>query len=66
MYILKNNLFWSGYVSSISWNHQSLLLESIKTTSLENVSIGVVEKNKEQYERSKDKAEKWYDVSRHL
>ena len=42
------------------------LKESIKTTSMENVSTGVIEKNKEQYLRSKDKAEKWYDISRHI
>ena len=30
---------------------------------MENVSTGVLEKNKEHYIRSKDKAEKWYDVS---
>ena len=32
---------------------------------MEDVSTGVFEKNKE-YLRSKDKAKKWYDVSRHL
>ena len=40
-------------------------IESIKTTSMEDVSTGVLEKNKE-YLRSKDKGEKWYDVSRHI
>ena len=41
------------------------LIESAKTTSKEDVSTGVLEKNKE-YLRSKDKAKKWYDVSRHI
>ena len=40
-------------------------IESLKTTSMEGVRTGVLEKNKE-YLRSKDKAEKWYDVSRHI
>ena len=40
-------------------------LESIKITSMEDISTGVIEKNKE-YLRVKDKAEKWYDVSRHI
>ena len=31
-----------------------------------NVSTGVLEKIKKQYLVSKDKAEKWYDVSRHI
>ena len=33
---------------------------------MENVSTGVLEKNKEQYSKCKDKAEKWYDVSGHI
>ena len=33
---------------------------------MENVSTGVLEKNKKHYLRSKDNAEKWYDVSRHI
>ena len=40
--------------------------ESIRTTSMENVSTGVLEKNEEHYLGSKDKAEKWYDVSRYM
>ena len=40
-------------------------IESTKITSMEDVSTGVLEKNKE-YLRSKDKAKKWYDVSRHI
>ena len=32
--------------------------------SMENVSTGVLEKNQEHYLRSKDKAKKWYDVSK--
>ena len=35
-------------------------------TSMENVSTGVLQKSKEHYLRSKDKAEKGYDVSRHM
>ena len=38
----------------------------MKTTSMETVSTGVLDKNKEHYLRSKDKAEKVYDVSRHI
>ena len=37
-------------------------IESTKTTSMEDVSTGVLEKRI----RSKDKAKKWYDVSRHI
>ena len=33
---------------------------------METVSTGVLDKNKQHYLRSKDKAEKWYDVSRHI
>ena len=40
-------------------------IESTKTTSMEDVSKGVLERNKE-YLKSKDKTKKWYDVSRHL
>ena len=47
------------------WILQCFLIESTKTTSMEDVSIGVLEKNKE-YLRSKDKAKKWYDASRHM
>ena len=32
---------------------------------MEDVSAGVLEKNKE-YLKSKDKAKKWYDVSSHI
>ena len=42
------------------------LIESIKTTSMEMLVQEYLKKNKEQYLRSKDKAEKWYDVSRHI
>ena len=34
------------------------MIESIKTTSMENVSTGVLDKNKEHYIRCKIKAEK--------
>ena len=43
-----------------------LLDESVKTTFMENVSTGVLDKNKEHYLRCKDKAEKSYDVSIHI
>ena len=43
-----------------------LIIESIKTTSMETVSTGVLDKNKEHYLRRKDKAEKAYDMSRHI
>ena len=43
----------------------SVLIKSTKTTSLEDVSTGVLKKNKEHLS-SKDKAKKWYDVSRHI
>ena len=49
----------------LSVTPKTLPIESIKTMSMEDVSAGVLEKNKE-YLRSKDKAEKWYDVSRHI
>ena len=38
----------------------------MKTTSMETVSTGVLDKNKEDYLRSKYKAEKAYDVLRHM
>ena len=41
-------------------------IESIKTPSMENVSTGVLDKSKEHYLRCKDKAEKSYDVIRHI
>ena len=37
--------------------HLNLSIESIKTTSMETVSTGVLDKNKEHYLRSKDIAE---------
>ena len=43
-----------------------MLLESIKTSSMETVGAGVLDKNKEQYLRSNDKAEKTYDVARYI
>ena len=43
-----------------------LVIESMKTTSLETVSTGVLDKNKEHYLRSKGKAEKSYDVLRYI
>ena len=47
---------------SILW---SLSIESVKTTSIENVSTGVLDKNKEHYLRCKDKGKKSYDVLKH-
>ena len=48
------------------WNGASTaVVEGMKTTSMETVSTGVLDQNKEHYLRSKDKAEKSYDVSRH-
>ena len=41
-------------------------MESIKTTSMEKVSTGVLDENKERYLRSKDLAEKSYDALRHI
>ena len=38
----------------------------MKTTSMETVSTGVLDKNKEHYLRSKHKAEKSYDILRHM
>ena len=40
-------------------------IESMKTTSMETVNVGVLDKNKEHYLRSKDNAESSYDVLRH-
>ena len=48
------------------WADYLGLLESIKTTSMENVSTGVLDKNKEHYSRCKDKAQKSCDLSRHI
>ena len=39
---------------------------SIKATSMENVSTGVLDKNKEHYLRCNDKAGKSSDVLRHI
>ena len=47
-------------------NRSEFHIASMKTTSMEIVSTGVLDKNKEHYLRSKDKAEKAYDVSRHV
>ena len=33
-----------------------MIMESVKTTSVENISTGVLDKNKEHYLRCKDKA----------
>ena len=44
----------------------TVLIESIKTTSVETVNTGILDKNKEHYLRSTDKAEKYYDKSRHI
>ena len=38
------------------------LIESMKTMSMETVSTGVLDKNKEHYLRSEYKAEKSYDL----
>ena len=43
-----------------------IAIESMKTTSMETVSTGVLDKNKEHYLRSKDKVEKLCDVSKHM
>ena len=40
----------------------TVFIETIKTTSMENVSTGELDKNKEHYLRCQDKAEKSYDV----
>ena len=45
---------------------QMYAIESIKTTSMENVNTGVLDKNKEPYLRSNDKAEKSNDVLRQI
>ena len=37
-------------------------IESVKTTSMENVSTGVFHENKEHYLRCKDNAKKAYDT----
>ena len=44
---------------------QHVKIESIKTTSMENVSTEVLGKNKEHYLRSGDKAKK-YDILRQI
>ena len=42
------------------------VIESMKTTFVETVSTGVFDENKEHYFRSEEKAEKSYDVLRHI
>ena len=49
----------------IDQNLEALGIVSTKTTSMEDVSTGVLDKNKD-YLRRKDKAKKRYDVSRHI
>ena len=46
-----------------TFNHR---VESIKTMSMEPISTGVLDQNKEHYLRSKDKAKNAYEVSRHI
>ena len=41
-------------------------IKSMKTTSVETVSTGVLDKNKEHYLKSKVEAEKSYYVLRHI
>ena len=55
----------TNYCSKLDFQH-NWLMESIKTTSMETVGTGVLDKNKEHYLRSKDKAEKSSDVSGHM
>ena len=43
-----------------------VILERMKTTSMENVSTGVLDKDKQHYLRCRDKAEKSHDVLRHV
>ena len=54
------------FVDTCGATHLNALIESMKTTSMETVSTGVLDKNKGHYLRSKDKAEKSYDVLRHI
>ena len=42
------------------------MIESMETTSMETVSTGALDKNKEHYSRGKVKAENAYDVLRHV
>ena len=56
---------WS-YACADDQASYSSLLESIKIVSMETVSTGVLDRNKEHYLRSKDKAKKLYDISRHI
>ena len=52
-------LILSCHISTIAhFDAVPFILEGIKTTSMGNVNTGVLEKNKEHYLRSKDKAEK--------
>ena len=44
----------------------TVAVESMKTMSMETVSIGVLDKSTEHYLRSKDKAQNAYDVFRHI
>ena len=60
---------WAEYNYSVAMGNgwKSLLdpIESVKTTSMENVSTGVLDRIKEHYLKYIDKAEKSYDVLRH-
>ena len=47
----------AGIVVTLSL-YMSVRIESVKATSMENVSTGVLDKNKEHYLRCKDKAKK--------
>ena len=50
----------------LNWSGQTIIKESIKTTSVEYVCTGVLDRNKQHYLRNKDKADKSYDVLRHI
>ena len=64
MYNVDLSIYDSRFEQLSCWPRLTLL-ESIKTTSVGNEYMSTW-KNKEQYLRSKDKAEKWYDVSSHI
>ena len=62
--IYSLHVFVHVMAAQLLWHVQNLV-ESIKTTFRENVSTGVLDKDKELYSKCEDKDEKLYDVSTH-
>ena len=58
--LVNVNVLWIGAEHNIIYSK----IENMKTTSMETVSTGVRDKNKEDYLRSKDKADSKHVLSR--